>query len=81
MAMSRTKSTALFALALAAAGCGGRETTPVELDCSVDDRYEFRNIADFTGTDSGWYVYADPTPVPASEVASQAAVTLDAPGR
>lgn len=69
--MSSRKSTSLLALALLAVACGGRETAPVPVDCSVLDSYEFGAIGmDFTGN-STWYSYADPTPHPLGDVVSQ----------
>jgi hypothetical protein len=43
--------------------CSQGERPPAgEVDCSVLERYEFLNISDFAGTESGWFRYADPTP-------------------
>ena len=76
--MSPRKSTSLSALALLAVACGGRETAPVPVDCSVLDGYEFGAIGgmDFTGN-SLWYSYADPTPHPLGDVVSQMAASLE----
>ena len=50
-------------LALLALACGQGERTPgPAVDCSQADGYEFLNISDFAGAESGWFRYADPTP-------------------
>ncbi len=54
-----------FACALfGAVGCGEGEREPLgTVDCSIEDAYEFKNIANFnTAEQSGWFRYADPTP-------------------
>ena len=63
MAMTRTSTAFTCVLALALFGCG-EDARPqsVEVDCSVLDGYEFLNIFDFTGTQSGWFWFGDPTP-------------------
>ena len=72
--------------ALLAAGCATnpRAATTSSVDCAQADSYEFRNISDFTGGQSGWYQYADLTPggIPDPRVTSNVSiVSLDPPGR
>lgn len=72
MRMSSSKLTSILSLALFAAGCGTRDITTIDVDCSVADAYEFRNIDDFNDV-SAWYSYGDPTPVPKDEALSYTA--------
>jgi hypothetical protein len=60
----RSTTPALFCCLLPlASACAYEERSPAEpLDCSVGDAYEFLNISNFSGGDSGWFRYADPTP-------------------
>jgi hypothetical protein len=68
-----------------ALACSAGERQAVDpLDCSVAEAYEFRTISDFSGTDSGWFLYGDPTPggVPDPLVSSNVEIAeIDAPGR
>lgn len=74
-------------LVLFAPGCEQRELLPPEaVDCSQEDGYEFLNISNFSGTESGWFRFADPTPggIPnlALEGGSNVPVSeLEPPGR
>jgi hypothetical protein len=73
-------------LVLFAAGCDQREPLPpVPVDCSVADAYEFLNISNFSGTESGWFQFADPTPrgIPniAVEGSNVPVAELEPPGR
>lgn len=61
MMRNRVALASLLSLHALACGAGDREPEP-EVDCSVSEGYEFLNISDFAGSDSGWYRYADPTP-------------------
>lgn len=82
-----TRATATFGslFLLLASACSAGDRSPVELDCSIADAYEFRNISNFNGTMTGWYQYADATPggVPNIPVdGSNVPVTLlETPGR
>lgn len=61
--MIRTSEKFAFLSFLLAAACSEGNRPPRELaDCSAADGYEFRNISDFSGSQSGWFRYADPTP-------------------
>jgi hypothetical protein len=63
MVMART--TLLFGAAVSffASACGQDHRSPLPpVDCSVEDAYEFANIANFTADQTGWYLYSDPTP-------------------
>lgn len=67
-------------------GCGQGERPELPpFDCSAAEPYQFLNISDFSGTDSGWYRYADPTPGglpnPARDGANVPVAELEAPGR
>lgn len=64
MPMTRRITRATAALLLFSFGCSSDTERPdsVPVDCSVLDRYEFRNISDFNGSDPQWFRYADPTP-------------------
>jgi hypothetical protein len=86
MAMARTTAAFTCGLWLVVLGCSeGERLPPGPVDCSVADAYEFRNISDFSGSESGWYRYADPTPggVPDPDIdGSNVPVTeLEPPGR
>lgn len=54
----------LVALVLSlSSACGNNDRLPaLPVDCSIEEKYEFSNISNFTGTESGWFRYADPTP-------------------
>lgn len=58
---------------------------PAPLDCSIEEQYEFLNISNFSGSESGWFRYADPTPRavpnPVVEGSNIPVTTLDEPGR
>jgi hypothetical protein len=68
IAMDRTVATIGSLLVLFSWGCsaGDRKPLSVEQQCAqleaMAEAYEFRNIADFAGSDAGWYRYADGTP-------------------
>lgn len=63
MAMKRITSTLVLASWLGTLGCSaGEQRTAEAVDCSAADAYEFQNISDFAGGDSGWFLYADNTP-------------------
>lgn len=85
--MARTNVTGLIVgLLLTAVGCSDGPRVPLlEVDCSEAEMYEFLNISDFSGTDAGWFQYADPTPggVPDPVIdGSNVPVTeIEAPGR
>jgi hypothetical protein len=85
MAMDRTTSTLVAVLMLGALGCSdGERRADDAVDCSLTDPYEFANISDFTGGDSGWFLYADNTPggVPDARLGSNVEVKpIPAPGR
>jgi hypothetical protein len=83
--MKRVPPTLILALLLGALGCSDGEHQPTAaLDCSVADAYEFLNISDFSGGDSGWFLYADNTPggVPDASLSSNVMLaTVAEPGR
>lgn len=59
----KTATFAAFVLYFAT-GCGSDRLRPEAglVDCSQDDGYEFLNISNFSGSQTGWFRYADPTP-------------------
>jgi hypothetical protein len=63
MIMARTTLVfcALFSAFASACGQDHRDPLP-PVDCSVLDAYEFQNISNFTGAQTGWFLYSDPTP-------------------
>lgn len=81
--MTRT-SVPLLVLLAVVSGCGqDYPRSPVEVDCSVLDEYEFLNISDFTAG-SYWYQFGDPTPggIPgATPMGDVPVAELPAPGR
>lgn len=84
--MRRTTPALCSCAALLAISCGEAERLPpAPVDCSVADAYEFSNIADFSGMDSGWFRYADPTPGgvpnPAVEGSNIPVSEIEPPGR
>lgn len=83
--MNRTTAALAPFLLLFAWGCGeGDRQPPPPEDCSIEEGYEFLNIANFAGEQSGWYRYVDPTPggIPDVSVESNVPVTEhEAPGR
>ena len=86
MAMNRATVALSSALLVGALGCSEGDREPPEpVDCSVLDEYEFRNISDFNGSDSGWFSYGDPTPgalITAEEGGTNVPVQeLEEPGR
>jgi hypothetical protein len=64
--MSWTQPPLTLAIALLPllAGCGQADDRPPlpGADCSGSDGYELLNISNFSGTESGWFRFADPTP-------------------
>lgn len=61
--MHRATAALGFASLLLASACGQREDLPPEpVDCSIENDYELLNISNFSGSESGWFRYADPTP-------------------
>lgn len=62
--MTRKNAGVALGFLLCAAGCGSDGPRPEAglVDCAQADGYEFRNISDFSGSQSGWFRYADPTP-------------------
>jgi hypothetical protein len=87
-AMIRTRVAFTSVLSLLALACSQGERSPEpDVDCSVLESYEFSNISDFAGADSGWFRYADPTPggVPNPEDVTQGSnvpvTQVEAPGR
>ncbi len=71
---------------LLALGCSQGDRQPLPLaDCSVEDGYEFANISNFSGSETGWFRYADPTPGavpdPTNEGSNVPVSEIDAPGR
>ncbi len=86
MAMQRSISVLGSSFLLLVSGCSqGDRLPPGPPDCSVGDAYEFLNISNFDGAESGWFQYADETPggVPNPNVdGSNVPVTeVPAPGR
>ncbi len=60
--MTRT-TLALGASFLLASACSQNHRPPLpDEDCSIEDDYEFQNISNFSGDQSGWFLYSDPTP-------------------
>jgi hypothetical protein len=83
MTRSSVASLGFFFLAV---GCGeGDRPETIPVDCSVLDQYEFLNISDFSGSESGWFQYADPTPGgtpnPAVDGSNVPVSAVDTPGR
>lgn len=79
-----SRSTPLVCGLLLAAGCADRARPPAGVDCTQGDAFEFRNISDFTGGQSGWFLYADSTPggIPDPMLASNVEIfQAEPPGR
>lgn len=54
---------ALASLSLWCGACGQDDREPEAApDCSASSQYEFLNIKNFAGDESGWFQFADPTP-------------------
>jgi hypothetical protein len=52
---------ALFFL-LASACSPNHRSAPDLVDCSLETAYDFENIQNFSGAQTGWFLYSDPTP-------------------
>lgn len=83
--MTRATSVLAFGLLLAGSGCGDNNRRPAGIvDCAVADAYEFSNITNFDGGQTGWFLYADKTPggIPNAAAGSNVESTpIPAPGR
>jgi hypothetical protein len=62
--MTRSTFHVVLSSLLLVTGCGGDQERPEPglIDCSQGDGYEFQMIADFSGMETQWFRYADPTP-------------------
>lgn len=59
----RRTCTAVVTLSLWCGACGPDDRAPVTApDCTEWSRHEFLNISNFSGSASGWFQFADPTP-------------------
>lgn len=73
-------------LSLLGVGCGQDDRPPpAPTDCSVLSAHEFLNISNFSGMESGWYQFADPTPGgtpnPAVDGTNVPIAEIEPPGR